>query len=174
MTNVLVSQCFARQVAMTSKKAQIRRALRTGAPVEQVAALPWRVRLADGRSGRLQREILLVTSRRRGRLILPKGWPMRRLSWVEAAEIEAWEEAGVSGLLMDDPLGSYRTTKRVGGAEVPVLVTVYPMQVDRVFPEWKEARERTRLWVPAEAAAGLVGDAGLSGLLRQMGSADLP
>jgi hypothetical protein len=38
---------------------------------------------------------------------------------------------------------------------VPVLVTVYPLQVDRLLPQWKEA-------------AKLVEDAGLSGLLRQL------
>jgi 8-oxo-dGTP pyrophosphatase MutT (NUDIX family) len=152
---------------MTRKERQIQVALQTGTPIQQVAALPWRIRPANGRS-RKQREILLVTSRRRGRLILPKGWPMQRRTWPEAAEIEALEEAGVCGRLEPVPVGHYRTTKRTPVAEVPVLVTVYPLQVDRLLPRWKEAADRTRLWVPAEEAALLVEDAGLSGLLRQL------
>ncbi|MBT8416205.1 MAG: NUDIX domain-containing protein, partial [Silicimonas sp.] len=53
----------------------------------QFGALCWRV-VND------KVQVLLITSRRRKRWILPKGWPMDEATPVEAAQTEAWEEAG--------------------------------------------------------------------------------
>ena len=50
---------------------------------------------------------MLITSRRRGRWILPKGWPMSGLSLAGAAAREAEEEAGVAGEILAEPIGSY-------------------------------------------------------------------
>src|SRR5690606_4821481 len=72
---------------------------------EQYAALPWRV----GRHGGI--EILLVTSRQRGRWIVPKGWQATGLSPSRSAAREAFEEAGVIGPIGPDPIGSYRYAK---------------------------------------------------------------
>lgn len=64
----------------------------------QYGALCWR--LKDGKP-----QVLLITSRRSGRWVLPKGWPMDGLSGPEAALTEAWEEAGVRGKVKPDCLG---------------------------------------------------------------------
>ena len=57
--------------------------------------------------------ILLVTTRRRGRWTLPKGWPVKGKSMAESAAIEAAEEAGVQGVAFKEPIGSYRYKKRM-------------------------------------------------------------
>ena len=58
------------------------------------------------RKGKKGNEVLLVTSRRRGRWIVPKGWPMEGKSFPETALEEAWEEAGVrEGRIKGDMLG---------------------------------------------------------------------
>ena len=58
----------------------------------QVAALVWR------KAGP-EPEILLVTSRISGHWLLPKGWPMEGKSAAESALQEAFEEAGVWGVV---------------------------------------------------------------------------
>lgn len=56
-------------------------------PIEQIAALPvhW------DKNGKLR--VLMVTSRDRGRWVMPKGWQMDGKKPWRAAEIEALEEA---------------------------------------------------------------------------------
>ena len=63
----------------------------------QVAALCWRRRPVP--------EVLLVTTLRTRRWILPKGWPHPGLSLPESAAREALEEAGVTGRIEATPLG---------------------------------------------------------------------
>ena len=70
-------------------------------PLPQVAALPVR-RKGDG-----DIEVLLITSRKTNRWIIPKGWPMKGKKRHEAAAQEALEEAGISGHVHKKPLGSY-------------------------------------------------------------------
>ncbi len=154
---------------MGAKTRMIRRALRSGQPAFQVAALPWRQQ--RGRT-----EVLLVTSRRTRRLIIPKGWPMAGCAPDRAAEIEAMEEAGVYGTTGPVPLGSYRYDKLLetppGSAgppvAVPVQVTVFPLRVGLLLPQWKEAAERERLWIGAGEARSVIGDPGLAALVARL------
>lgn len=143
----------------------IRRALRSGRPALQVAALPWRQR--KGRT-----EVLLVTSRRTRRLILPKGWPMAGCTLARAAEIEAMEEAGAYGTAGPVPLGFYRYDKLLDAPQRPVLlpvqVTVFPLRVRLLMPQWKEAAERNRLWIRPGEARSVIGDPGLAALLARL------
>jgi 8-oxo-dGTP pyrophosphatase MutT (NUDIX family) len=64
----------------------------------QFGALCYRVR-------RGKTQILLITSRTRGRWIIPKGWPSEGLTPAQSALQEAWEEAGVTGRVQDVCLG---------------------------------------------------------------------
>lgn len=146
---------------MAPKPKTIRRALRRRQVLDQVAALPWR----KGRSGV---EILLITSRRTRRLIIPKGWPMRRHTRPEAAAIEAMEEAGVEGRITPRPLGHYRYVKVFDDCALPVRVTVFPLRVERQLPDWKEAGERRRVWLPRDAARAAIAERGLSRLFSRL------
>lgn len=81
----------------------------------QCGALCWRENGADV-------EILLVTSRDTGRWVIPKGWPMIGKTLAEAAAQEAWEEAGIKGVVHLVPLGSYRYIKPQLDTQLEVVV----------------------------------------------------
>ncbi|WP_341211939.1 NUDIX hydrolase [uncultured Limimaricola sp.] len=112
----------------------------------QFAALPWRI---TGDSV----EFCLVTSRGRGRWILPKGWPMDGATPAEAAATEAREEAGLVGLTEDRCLGVWSFVK--GGAKTgaPHFAMVFPVQVTQVLADWPERGQRRRKWFTRERAA---------------------
>jgi 8-oxo-dGTP pyrophosphatase MutT (NUDIX family) len=112
----------------------------------QIGALPWR----RGPGGL---EILLVTSRETRRWVVPKGWPMTGRTDPEAAAIEAWEEAGVKGLIAPAPLGAYDYDKRLkDNSRRPCRVQVYALEVTADRADWPESDERDRCWMaPAEA-----------------------
>lgn len=114
----------------------------------QVAALPFRVT----HTGDI--EVLLLTSRETKRFILPKGWPMKKLSDRSAAAREAYEEAGVGGqLVKKKPIGSYTYFKRRLRTFEFVKVDVYPLMVTDNHEEWPEKGQRAMGWLnPADAA----------------------
>jgi 8-oxo-dGTP pyrophosphatase MutT (NUDIX family) len=126
----------------------------------QVAALP--LRWND--QGRLR--ILMVTSRDTGRWVMPKGWSMVGKELWRAAEIEALEEAGVTGHISHVPIGDYGYEKVLDdGTRLPCRVTLFPLVVDRVRPRWKERRHRTRRWFSIKGAAAAVNEPDLVDLL---------
>lgn len=111
-------------------------------------------------------QILLVTSRRRKRWIIPKGWPQDQTTPAKAARTEAWEEAGVEGKVKPVCLGIYSYNKEViAGSLIPCVVAVFPIQVRKLharYPEWKERR---RKWFSVEKAAAKVDEPELAMLL---------
>lgn len=132
-----------------------------GSSPRQAAALPWR----RGASGDL--EILLVTGLRSGRLTPPKGHLMKGKTIAEAAAVEAFEEAGVEGIIDKDPVGTFEHIKSypvVG--PVRYRVVVHPLEVRRVLSEWPEQGLRDRRWFAPEEAAALVRSDELANLLR--------
>ena len=114
------------------------------------------------------REYLLVSSRDTARWIIPKGWPIRGLKSNETALQEAWEEAGVrTGRATSDPVGKYSYKKRrASGLDIPVEALVYSVAVEDMSEDFPEAHERTRKWVKADTAAGLVNEAELKSIFR--------
>ena len=127
---------------------------------DQVAAIP----MKWTKDGELR--ILMVTSRDTGRWVLPKGWTMDGQKPWRAAEIEALEEAGVTGYISREALGDYSYEKRLpDGAVIPCTVRVYPMIVATVKRSWKERKERRRHWFSPEGAAEAVTEPGLAALL---------
>lgn len=114
-----------------------------------------------------QLQVLLITSRRQKRWIIPKGVIERHLTPVESAAKEAYEEAGVIGTTSDEPVGQYEYEKWGGIC----VVTVFPMQVREVLPPaaWLEAEERERRWYSMEEAIALVEEAGLRQVLGDFG-----
>lgn len=120
----------------------------------QVAALPWR-RTDRGL------EIMLVSSRRTQRWIIPKGWSMAGRKDYAAAAIEALEEAGLLGVISEHPIGQYTYVKRLVSYERAVPVAVFSLRVSRQRDRWPEQRQRMTQWFSAEEAATLVDDAEL-------------
>ena len=116
----------------------------------QYAALPYRV-------SAIGLQILLVTSRRTRRWIVPKGWPVAGLPPSACAALEALEEAGVRGDVQMTPLGHYRYVKHhKNRPSEPCKVEVYALKVTEQRRTWAESEERERRWYsPAEAAAAV-------------------
>ncbi|WP_245515778.1 NUDIX hydrolase [Oharaeibacter diazotrophicus] len=125
----------------------------------QVAALPWR-RDADGTV-----RVVLVTSRERGRWILPKGWPIKGLKDCEAAETEAMEEAGLVGRVTTDPIGRFQYDKSFPKRVAAVAVDVYGLEVERQLDDWLEKGQREVRWLKPDKAAKLAADTGVGALI---------
>ena len=132
-----------------------------GKPLRQIAALPYRRTI----SGEI--DLLILTSRTTNRFIIPKGWPMKGMADHEAAAKEAEQEAGVTGDVMQEPIGSYRYWKRMRTVFVPVTVAVYPLAVTAELPDWRERKQRLRRWMPRDEAMQLIDEPELVSLLSQ-------
>src|SRR6201986_4748427 len=102
--------------------------------------------------------ILLVTTRGRQDWIIPKGWPIRRLTAAATAAREAYEEAGLIGTIVgDQPCGSFTYEKPRGARRRTLLqVSVFLFTVERQLRKWPEKSERTTRWFAPEEAAMLV------------------
>lgn len=122
----------------------------------QSAAIPYRL---EDRSP----SVLLITTRRRKRWIVPKGIVEEWQSPREAAVEEAYEEAGVRGTLLDDVVGVYEYEKWGGTCRVEVFL----LRVEEVLSAWPEADFRDRQWVDLERALALVDNDGLSRVLER-------
>ena len=118
----------------------------------QSAALPYRIDAEN------KVEILLITTRRSGRWSLPKGKIPNGMSLAASAAKEASEEAGVMGVIADDPCTMFRTTKRSPfGFKKIIEVWVYPLRVSEYMPDWPEKGQRILRWFPFEQAIPLLG-----------------
>ncbi len=134
--------------------------------VQQVAALPF-VPLGGGF------EVLLITSRQGGRWLVPKGWPSGNRSLADAAVSEAYEEAGIVGIVHPEPLGTYSYRKAMAeGYRVRCHVFVYPFLVRQHCLEWRERGERSLRWSGLAEAARLVEDRGLAALFSELAASD--
>lgn len=112
-------------------------------------------------------QILLVTSRGSKRWILPKGWPMTGATPAEAAETEAWEEAGVKGRVFGLCIGLYSYLKESDdGPDLPCVACVYPVKVKSLAEDYPEAGQRKRVWVSPKKAARMVAEPELRQILR--------
>lgn len=125
----------------------------------QVAALPWR-RTAAGL------EIMLVTSRETRRWVTPKGGRMPGRTDAEAAAIEALEEAGIEGVVAQEPLGMFRYLK-ILKRRAPrwCVVAVYGLEVRVQHDDWHERTERQRIWVSRDEAVRRVDEPDLKALI---------
>lgn len=108
---------------------------------DQSAVVPFR-----SREGTL--EVLLISSRKKRRWVIPKGVKEPDLSAQESAAKEALEEAGIDGTVLPAAIGSYEYRKWNGLCSVEVFV----MAVERVHEEWHESY-RDREWVSLDEAA---------------------
>ena len=128
------------------------------APRQQFAALPFR----DNNGI----EVMLVTSRETRRWVLPKGWPIKGLKPHSVAAREAHEEAGLTGKVAREPIGSYHYVKRMrNGAAMTCAVDVFPMAVEKQRRNWPEREQRTTSWFDLEDAAALVDETELRDLI---------
>jgi len=133
------------------------------ATVPQSAALPYLV----GGSGL---QILLITSRGRGRWVLPKGNLAKGVSASRSAAREADEEAGIAGTIAETAIGTYTYRKSDDASRRLYAVDVFPMRVENVASDWLEAHQRRREWFPCDVAATLVEESALQTMIGRFGA----
>lgn len=114
-------------------------------------------------------KVLMVTSRGRGRWVLPKGHIEEGQSPQEAALCEAFEEAGVTGHVADTKIGTYSYTKLDKLEDHSYVVKVYPMEVSKLAEDWPEKSVRNRTWMDFPSAANAVEEPELRILLNDFG-----
>jgi 8-oxo-dGTP pyrophosphatase MutT (NUDIX family) len=119
--------------------------------IRQAAALPVR----NGK-------ICLVTSSNGKRWVIPKGLIEPGQTAGETALQEAWEEAGLVGVLDGDPIGSFVYEKWCGTCHV----IVYLMRVTGVAHHWPEGDLRQRSWLTSAGALERIDDPGLADIVR--------
>lgn len=91
-------------------------------------------------------EVLLITTRKGGRWMLPKGIIEPDLSAADSARKEALEEAGVRGNVIAGVQDSYDRNKWKGRCHI----ILFPLRVTESLPRWAEDEARKREWVRAE------------------------
>lgn len=108
---------------------------------DQAAVIPYRVE-----NGEIQ--ICLITTRRKGRWGIPKGNIKTGHSFEQTALEEAYEEAGLRGDIVDEPLGIFRYYKSSDLRQAIVVL----MSVSSAEDVWKEVDARIREWVAPRVA----------------------
>jgi 8-oxo-dGTP pyrophosphatase MutT (NUDIX family) len=132
----------------------------------QSAAIPFRLDEANRLS------LLLITSRRKGRWVLPKGTVSGMLPHASAAR-EAFEEAGVIGSIAETPFETYYLRKKVGyGAAIEIPVHTFPMRVAVELQTWPEMDFRQRRWILAGQITEMVESEELRFLLKRFAQSD--
>ncbi len=133
---------------------------------EQSGVIPYRLISEESSktSGEFSLQILLISSRKRKRWVIPKGIVEQGMSPQESAVKEAFEEAGIEGCIAETPIGVY-TYQKWGGT---CTVTVFLFEVTTVFETWSEDYLRDREWMSPEEAADRVREEALKDLLRKL------
>jgi len=128
----------------------------------QVGALVYRL-LSSGM------QVLLITSRKSKRWIVPKGWPMPGKTLSQAALQEAYEEAGVRGVVEARPFGHYIYEKSdmLEGSNGRFDVDVFAVLFSHQEKKWPERKQRTVEWVTLEEAAARVDETELKQLFLE-------
>jgi phosphohistidine phosphatase len=106
-------------------------------------------------------QVLMITTRKKRRWIVPKGIVEPDMSPGASAAKEAHEEAGIQGRVLPDALGTYHYEKWGGTC----VVDVYAMEVERVLEHWPE-EFRSREWVDLGEAARRVRETALKRMIE--------
>jgi 8-oxo-dGTP pyrophosphatase MutT (NUDIX family) len=114
---------------------------------------------------RKNRICLVTTSSGKG-WIIPKGHRESRDSSRKTAQLEAWEEAGIIGLLLDEPVGAYYY-ERSGKT---YRVTVHVMRVKKILDHWPEEKKRKRRWLSIREACRRINHPKLRKLITRAAS----
>ncbi len=119
--------------------------------MQQAAAIPLRAG-----------QVCLVTSRNGKRWVVPKGCLEAGKTASEIALQEAWEEAGLVGVLQPDPVGSYLYEKN----GITCYVLVFILHVTEVRDQYPEMDFRERNWVSPMEAFTRIEERGLREVVR--------
>lgn len=129
----------------------------------QSGVIPYRV-LHTADDGPQRCEVLLITSRKKKHWVIPKGIVETELSPQESALKEAFEEAGVSGVVAERMLGEYSYQKWKGTC----IVSVFPLEVTKIFDVWPECAFRERRWMSLEDAVKTIKEPELQEIIERL------
>ena len=110
-------------------------------------------------------EILLITSIRKKKWIVPKGFIEFNLTAFESAKKEAYEEAGVLGTNETIELGTFNINKYGG----ELSIKVYSMEVVEEHEDYPEKNLRKRKWFPIEEAENKINFPEIGELINKLG-----
>lgn len=125
-------------------------------PYRQSSVVPYRI----GPDGI---DVLMITSAKRKRWILPKGIVEPEMSPAMSAAKEALEEAGAEGDVSPESIGRYHYEKWGGACHCDV----YPMRVTMLHEDWLERDVRSREWVAADIAIKRIRHKKLRAIVRK-------
>ena len=109
-------------------------------------------------------EILLITSVKKRKWIIPKGYIEFNLSAFESAKKEAFEEAGILGANETIELGSFVNRKSMGIRHI----IVFAMEVIKVLDDYPEKEKRKRKWLKLKDAAESVSIPSISSMILSL------
>ncbi|MGR9145657.1 NUDIX hydrolase (plasmid) [Rhizobium leguminosarum] len=132
----------------------------SGRDVAQAGALCYRRTEGGGL------DILFVGSRRNGRWGIPKGRVEDGEASSAAALREAFEEAGVVGIVDETVFGSFSYRKEMSPNRYQVAVHL--LQVSRIADEFREKSIRKTPWFPLKDAVRDAAQPGLRKLLSRV------
>ena len=125
----------------------------TTSAILQAAAIPLR-----------DQHLCLVQSSSGRGWTIPKGSVEAEQTLEQTALREAWEEAGILGVLSPRPVGTYIYDKLGGTRKVHVFL----MEVTEVAERWPECYRRLRIWAPIPEALPRLHEPNLLRLLRSV------
>lgn len=125
----------------------------------QAGAIAWRA--IDG-----DVQIVIVTSRRTGRWVFPKGGIDVGMTEPETAVTELYEEAGVVGTPSAVTIGTYRTAKIRPPLIWTIEIALYPVEITEVLNDWLESGQRERRFVTINEAEQLLAEPEMASIAR--------
>lgn len=124
-------------------------------PARQACAVPFR-------RDKSNLKFCVITSSQ-GRWLFPKGSIEPGSNPTETALREAYEEAGLHGHIVGDPLGYYEAPKN--GNRLPTVALL--MEVEQSDRKWPEGSTRERRWITPREARKLLRDQHLAEILGE-------
>ncbi|MFK7945642.1 MAG: NUDIX hydrolase [Paracoccaceae bacterium] len=112
-------------------------------------------------------QFAIVTSRRTGRWVFPKGGIDAGLTPQKAAALEALEEAGLVGNVLKAPIGSYCSPKIRPPLIWATKVVIYAMRVEKIHDTWLEIDQRVRKFVTLDEARALLSEPDMIAVAEQ-------
>ncbi|NOQ96994.1 MAG: NUDIX domain-containing protein [Calditrichae bacterium] len=128
-----------------------------GVVYQQAAAIPFRFEAQ-------QLQILLVQTRSGNRWTIPKGLIDPGFTPQETALQEAYEEAGIKGVLHPDVFGEFSYAKWQGVCKVQIFL----MKVESELSHWPEKYFRQRKWEDIDQAVKMIKYSGLGEVIRKL------
>lgn len=129
--------------------------------VVRFAALPWR----RDRQGNIR--ILMVTSMKHGRWIVPKGSLIKGKTQRNQLPERRSRRRGYSAISILYRLDAiHMETLSKGGPKGPALVTLFALRVRATLLHWPEKNERTRSWQSLCEAVEMASEPDLARILK--------